>query len=93
MIVSSKSQMKTRSGPLAVSVLWPFSEPMLRVGLGWACRRPRARFVVVGVPLFGIEVLAFGDMEMDECGDSECGIIVGVVACASVGLSGNPAAT
>lgn len=53
---------------------------MLRVGLGCACRLPRGRFVVVGVPLFDMDVLAFGEMEMDECGECECGIIVGVVA-------------
>lgn len=67
MIVSSRSQIKTRSGGFGVSGLPAVSDPTLLVGLGWACRRPRALPVLLGVLL--ADVFVFGDIERGECGE------------------------
>lgn len=71
-----------------MSVLAAVSEPILLVGLGWACRLPRALPDLLGVLL--VDVFVFGDIEMGECGECECVISVGVAGCNSDGLSDNP---
>lgn len=103
-MVSSKSQINTRSGGFTVSEVSPVSEAMLRVGLGLACRRPRVLpDFVVGVVLAEV-LLVFGDMDSGEIGECECARSVGVVGrplaltpplplIASVGLSGRPVVT
>lgn len=82
-IVSSRSQMNTRSGGFTASVpVSPESETVLRVGLGLACRRPRVRPVfVVGVVLVAEPeaadaaaaeaLLVFGDIDSGEMGECE----------------------
>lgn len=91
-MVSSKSQINTRSGALPASAgVSPLSEAMLRVGLGWACRRPRVRPVlVVGVVFVADILLVFGDIDKGEIGECECARSVDVVDRPSEGLSDKP---
>lgn len=97
-IVSSKSQINTRSGGLTVSApVNPESEAVLRVGLGFACRRPRVRPVfVVGVVFADPDddaaaaaaaaVALLGDIDNGEIGECECcnsGVVAPVAAAAA----------
>lgn len=87
-IVSSKSQTKTRSGAFELSKT-PASDAILLVGLGFACLRPLARpTFVVGVVAVDFAVkLVFGEIESGEFGEWESAKCVGVVGWASDGLS------
>lgn len=66
-IVSSKSQMNTRSGDLTFSVI-AVSDATLRVGLGGACRLPRA-LPTLPVGVVFVERLDAGDMDRGELGE------------------------
>lgn len=68
--VSSKSQMKTLSGALVLSVK-PESDIVLRVGLGWACLRPRVRPVLVVGVVAGFDEIVFGDIDSGDIGECE----------------------
>ena len=86
MIVSSRSQMKTRSGDLTFSTEG-VSLRVDRVGLTFCCRRPRALPFVVGV-VFVVDAWfdVFGEIESGDCG--EWPRPDGVPGVVSEGLSG-----
>lgn len=83
--------MKTLSGAFVLSVK-PESDMVLRVGLGWACRRPRVRPVFVVGVVAGFDEIVFGDIDNGDMGECEWARSVGVDGWPSDGLSGSPAA-